>query len=81
LSTFIKKLEDLINSSSIENESNTPDFILARYLHNCLAAFTAATKDREEYYGVYLEPANDINERLDKLERLEEAGVDNWEGY
>ena len=36
---FAKELEELINKHSIENFSNTPDFILADYLMNCLEAY------------------------------------------
>ena len=48
---FKKELEQLINSHSLENESNTPDFILAQYIENCLRAFTEATQQRETWYG------------------------------
>jgi len=48
---FKKELENLINCHSKENESNTPDFILALYLENCLKAFTEATQQRETWYG------------------------------
>lgn len=43
-----------INRCSAENGSNTPDFILAEYLTNCLAAFDAATARREKWYGYTL---------------------------
>lgn len=39
-----------LNRACAENDSNTPDFILARYLMACLAAFNAATKTREEWH-------------------------------
>jgi len=48
---FEKELEALINKHSLENESNTPDWILAQYLISCLAAFTRATQQRENWYG------------------------------
>jgi hypothetical protein len=51
MTDFVKELEHLINCHSIENESNTPDFILAQYLAGCLAAFTTATQQRETWYG------------------------------
>ena len=40
--TFEKELENLINIHSMENDSDTPDFILAEYLRKCLAAFNVA---------------------------------------
>ena len=48
---FEDALKELINTHSKENESNTPDFILAQYIENCLNAFTVATKQRETWYG------------------------------
>lgn len=48
---FRKELENLINRHSKENGSDTPDFILARYLENVLDNFDAAVKEREEWYG------------------------------
>lgn len=51
MSTFEKELGQLLNSYSRENASNTPDFILARYIAGCLRAFEAAVLRREEWYG------------------------------
>jgi len=48
---FRKELENLVNKYSRENGSDTPDFILARYLDNALNNFDAAVKEREEWYG------------------------------
>ena len=53
---FQKELQDLINRYSLETGSNTPDFILAAYMGACLAAFNAATADRDRWYGVELRP-------------------------
>lgn len=50
-SKFQKDLKKLINEHSKENESDTPDFILAKYLKKCLDTFNEAIKRREEYYG------------------------------
>lgn len=49
--TFQKELENLINRYGQENGSDTPDFILAQYLHGCLRAFNIAVVDRENWYG------------------------------
>lgn len=49
--TFRKELEEIINRNSQENGSNTPDFILADYLANCLLAFDTACNMREHWYG------------------------------
>ena len=51
MSEFEKRLRDLLNSMSAENESDTPDFILAEYLANCLASFNSAVDKREGWYG------------------------------
>ena len=50
-SKFEKKLESLLNECSMENGSNTPDFILAKYLQDCLTAFNTALQSRERWYG------------------------------
>lgn len=49
--TFEKRLKDLINEESMENGSNTPDFILAKYISNCLEAFNRAVNARTNWYG------------------------------
>lgn len=51
MSAFEKELESLINRHSKENESNTPDFILAQYLSSCLAAWNTGVQQREGWYG------------------------------
>jgi hypothetical protein len=49
MSAFRKELESLINRYSKENGSNTPDFILAEYLDNCLESFDSALQKREKW--------------------------------
>lgn len=51
MSEFKRELEALINRHSMENGSNTPDFILAQYLLGCLEGFNAAVNAREAWYG------------------------------
>jgi len=48
---FAGALKDLINRYSLENASDTPDFILAEYLNACLQAFNTASKNREAWLG------------------------------
>lgn len=48
---FAKELESLINRYSQENESDTPDFILAGFLRDCLSAWNSATKGRDQWFG------------------------------
>lgn len=51
MTEFERDLDALINRHSLENESNTPDFILAQYLVGCLKVFAMAVNDREKWYG------------------------------
>jgi len=51
MSNFKKELEQLINSHSLENDNNTPDFILAEYLTGCLKVFNKTIEKREKWYG------------------------------
>lgn len=48
---FRWELEGLINAHSQENGSDTPDFILAQYLIECLNAFDKATRRRTKWYS------------------------------
>jgi hypothetical protein len=47
---FRDELSALINKYSKENGSNTPDFILAGFLTDCLSAFDKATRVRTAWY-------------------------------
>lgn len=49
-SSFEKELTELINKYSLENGSETPDYILAKYLNDCLTTFNKATKKRDKWY-------------------------------
>ena len=40
--TLEEELAELLNQHSVENDSNTPDFILAEYVTDCLDAFNKA---------------------------------------
>jgi hypothetical protein len=48
---FENELRTLLNKCNKENESNTPDFILAQYILGCLASFTEAVEERDAWYG------------------------------
>lgn len=50
-SDFEQELLNLLNRHSKENSSNTPDWILARYLVRCLEAYNFAVYKREDFYG------------------------------
>lgn len=51
-----------LNMRSLENNSDTPDFILAAYLEKCLEAFDMALQAREKWYGRELPRATVIYE-------------------
>lgn len=48
---FVKDIENVINSYCKENGSDTPDFILAEYLDDCLRAYNKSLVAREKWYG------------------------------
>ena len=48
---FIKELEDLINRHSLENGSDTLDFLLANYLSECLGVYSRIVKKRDKWYN------------------------------
>ena len=49
--SLLSEIESAINRHSAENESDTPDFILAAYISDCLAAFNRAVNMRESWHG------------------------------
>lgn len=49
MKTFRDELTSLINYHSLENGSDTPDFILADYLVSCLGAFDIANSARQQW--------------------------------
>jgi len=53
---FRKDLAEVLNRHSMENGSNTPDFLLADYLISCLRALDAAIGMRSKWYGRHDSP-------------------------
>lgn len=49
--TFQEELTELINKHSVENGSDTPDYVLAQYVSKCLVAFSEATMSRDKWYN------------------------------
>lgn len=47
---FYVELTSLLNRHSVENGSDTPDYILARYLMGCLDTFERAVRQRDSWY-------------------------------
>ena len=65
--SFREDLEHIINSNDVDKDA--PDFILAQYLIDCLAAYEKAVGDKLYF---------DVNEKITKLDRLsigEASGV------
>lgn len=56
---FRMELQSLLNSNCKENGSNTPDFILANFLCDCLRAFDLAANQREHWYGLKMRPGEE----------------------
>lgn len=53
--SFEEALRDLINCYSLENASNTPDFLLSEYLLECLKIYNKIIRRRAEWYNVQKE--------------------------
>lgn len=49
--TLEEEIRHVLNCHNAEAGSNTPDFILAQYLVNCLQNFNAVVATREAWYG------------------------------
>ena len=49
MSNFTKELTELLNRHSKENESNTPDFILAQHLLDSLTLFNTTMDSRKKW--------------------------------
>lgn len=60
--TFEQELEELLNKYNKDSESNTPDFILARFIKTALRSFTVAVNQRDLYNNF-----NTIPETLPEL--------------
>lgn len=59
--SFLTELTSLINRHSIENNSNTPDHILANFMWECLQSFEKASISREKWYGKGLSISGDVD--------------------
>jgi hypothetical protein len=51
VSDFQKEIATVINKHLRENMSDTPDFILARFLEQCLKAHSVAVSQRDHWFG------------------------------
>lgn len=48
---FERAVEKIVNALSLENLSDTPDFMLAKFLAGALTLFNDVTRQRTEWYG------------------------------
>lgn len=62
-SPFNEELRSLLNRHCMENSSDTPDYILAQYLVDCLNAFTRAVIIRADWYARDLAALRDLREK------------------
>ncbi len=61
MSELSEEIGIVLNKHSREEDSNTPDFILAEYLVKCLEAFELASNRREVWYGVEHKPGEELS--------------------
>jgi len=60
---FKRDLADTLNRHCAESASDTPDFVLAEYMLDCLRAFDKALAARIDWYAEpKLEPGDDHDE-------------------
>lgn len=52
MASFKTQLQDLINTHSRENDSDTPNFLLAEYLINCLENYELIVNKRDSFLGL-----------------------------
>ena len=48
---IIEDLADVINKHCLENGSDTPDFILAEYLYQCLKNYNVMKAKRDNWFS------------------------------
>ncbi len=58
MSEFQKELEGLINKHCKENDSDTPAFLLAEYINNCLNNYADIIKKRDKWFK--FDPFSDL---------------------
>lgn len=80
--TFVNELTSLVNQYSLENASNTPDFILSKFVLAAINAMNVAVYERDKFYGVKLQPGGiSIGEGLGIVAGETEEGFFNRKAY
>lgn len=72
---FVKEVTHLINRLSLENGSNTPDYMLAKFLGNALLNLEAILLDREKWYGYSNKPGESL---IPAITRYKQENTENW---
>ena len=81
---FQKNVENVINSLSLENVSNTPDHILAKFIDNVFWAANNLIKDREDWYEYHNEIGQivmTLREFINNFSHNNEIWIENRENY
>jgi hypothetical protein len=65
---FRQDLQAVLNKHSRENGSDTPDFLLADYLIECLQALDRAIRNRSGWYGRHDKPGTLYVDTTPKVE-------------
>ncbi len=64
--TLEKELMELLNRHSVENASNTPDFILVHFLMTCLVAWNQNTRQRDLWFAARLDDSQEKKNEVQK---------------
>ena len=60
-SNLLNEITIVLNKYSAENNSGTPDFILAQFLLNVLKSWDEGVRAREEWYGRLPKPLESVS--------------------
>lgn len=71
---IVKEFSELINAYSLESDSNTPDFILAEYLWDCLMSANILIGSRAVWYNPTAEGVFDAQDIPDNTGDAEKTG-------
>lgn len=74
MTEFERELTSLLNRHNQENGSDTPDYILARYLSGCLRLFNATVIQRSGWYGRHDTPGFAVTELSEEEARAMRDG-------
>lgn len=58
MNDLAEEIRKILNEACRENNSDTPDFVLAGYLMACLEAGETLIRKRDGYYGVDFKPGH-----------------------